>query len=248
MSYDNILKLADDYKRNCLISLIKVAVIKKLPNGKYRVMSHKGKNLGTYTSEVSAKKRLKQIEFFKHMEDSNNIQDESIPVIDLTDIEELSYSSLLRKLREKAPKECVKEFLKLYQNQFNRAIKNKLQKPEAIAMQNALIQFNKQHKIKLNMNIVKNAAVTELGDPRLVGKYLSDIIKFTLTRISPERRAQSLEGLKNKIYNLNASEITSKNLPPSSAIGQSITFVKHVLFGHNAKYVRDVINNIVRNL
>ena len=247
MNYDNILKLANDYKRTCVASLLKIAVIKKLPNGKYRVLSHKGKNLGTYTTETSAKKRLKQIEFFKHL-DSNNVQDENNPVIDLTDVKELSYSAFLRKLRQNAPKDCVKEFLILYNNEFNRSIKNELQKPEIVALQNSLVEFNKKHKIKLNKDIVKNAAVTELGDPRLVGKYLSDIIKFTLTRISPEKRPHSLQNLKNKIYNLNQSEISYKKLPPSSAIGQSITFIKHVLFGHDLAYVKAVIANIVNNL
>jgi hypothetical protein len=100
----------------------------------------------------------------------------------------------------------------------------------------------------MNMDIVKNAAVTELGDPRLVGKYLADIIRFTLTRITPEKRPNALNSLKRKIYSFNEIEISNKNLPPSSAIGQSLTFVKHVLFNHNARYIREVLNNIVRNL
>jgi len=40
-------------------------VIKKV-GGKWQVQSHKGKNLGTYDSEEAAKKRLGQVEFFKH--------------------------------------------------------------------------------------------------------------------------------------------------------------------------------------
>lgn len=248
MNNDNLLKLAIEYKEACDTSLMKIAVIKRLPNGKYRVLSEKGKNLGTYKSKDAAKKRLKQIEFFKHIEDNNKAEDEAKSVIDLSEVEELSYSALLRKLRKNAPKECVKEFLKIYNDQFNRAIRDGLQKPESIAMQNALILFNKQHKIKMNMDIVKNAAVTELGDPRLVGKYLADIIRFTLTRITPEKRPNALNSLKRKIYSFNEIEISNKNLPPSSAIGQSLTFVKHVLFNHNARYIREVLNNIVRNL
>ena len=126
--------------------------------------------------------------------------------------------------------------------------KNKLQKPDSVAMQNALLLFNKKHKIKLSKDIVKNAAISELGDSRLVGKYLSDIVKFIMTRISSEKRAKSLYGLKLKIYNLNENEISNKNLPASSAIGQSITLIKHVLFQHNPQYIREVLNNIVRNL
>jgi hypothetical protein len=43
----------------------KLAYIKKLPNGKYRVYSEKGKNMGTFSTEEEAKKRLQDIHFFK---------------------------------------------------------------------------------------------------------------------------------------------------------------------------------------
>lgn len=244
MKYDNILKLVDSYQEVCNTTLFKLAVIRKLPNGKYRVVSHTGKNLGTYQSKNEAKKRLQQVEFFKH-KDSNKAEDKPI---DLTDLEELSYSTLLRALRKNAPKECVREFLKIYIKQFNKALKEKLQKPESVAMKNSLIIFNKNHKIKINSDFIKNAALNQLGDPRLVGKYLSDIIKFTLTRISPEKRPHSMNNLKNKLYNLNEYQISGKNLPASSSIGQSITFVKYVLFGHDPTYIRAVLTNIVRNL
>jgi hypothetical protein len=41
-------------------------MIKKVKSG-YKVLSEKGKNLGgPYKSEAAAKKRLRQVEFFKH--------------------------------------------------------------------------------------------------------------------------------------------------------------------------------------
>lgn len=242
---DDILKLANDYYKSCLTNLIKIAYIKKMPNGKYRVFSEKGKNLGTYNSRDAAKKRLRQIEYFKHIDKSNADDSE---IIDLTDMDDFSYSACLRKIRQKCTKEQIREFLKLYKYQFDKAIKAKLQKPEKIALQNAIINFGKRYKIKLNQKLVKNAAVAELGDPVLVGRYMADIIKFTLNRISPERRPNALISLRNKIYNLNENEISMKNLPPSSSMGQAITFVKHVLFDHDANYIRNVINNIVSNL
>lgn len=36
----------------------------------YQVQSRKGRNLGTYKSKRGAKKRLQQVEYFKHMEQS----------------------------------------------------------------------------------------------------------------------------------------------------------------------------------
>ena len=41
-------------------------MIRKLRNGKYRVYSKRGKNLGTYKTIKMAHNRLKQLEFFKH--------------------------------------------------------------------------------------------------------------------------------------------------------------------------------------
>lgn len=42
-------------------------MIKKVKEG-YRVVSEKGRNMGTYKTEGEAKKRLKQIEYFKQKE------------------------------------------------------------------------------------------------------------------------------------------------------------------------------------
>ncbi len=40
-------------------------MIRKIKGG-YRVLSEKGRNMGTYKAKEEAKKRLRQIEFFKH--------------------------------------------------------------------------------------------------------------------------------------------------------------------------------------
>ena len=47
-------------------AFVKEARIRKLPNGQYRVVSEKGKNLGTYDSFIGARNRLRQVEYFKH--------------------------------------------------------------------------------------------------------------------------------------------------------------------------------------
>lgn len=178
--------------------------------------------------------------------DDDSVEDEK--VIDLMGADDFSYSAIMRQMRQKASKEQVREFLKLYKKYFDKAVKEKLQKPEKVALQNSLIRFSKTHKIKLKKKLVKNAAVSELGDPVLVGKYLADIVRFTINRIEPEKRTRAIESLRNKFYSFNADAIAQKQMPDTSAIGQSITFVKHVLFNHDAHYVKEVINNLVRNL
>lgn len=242
---DQLLQLASQFEESCNEGLVKVARIRKLPGGKYRVLSEKGKNLGTSSTKEDAVKRLREVEYFKH-KDENDAEEEK--VIDLTGAVDFSYSALMREFRQHASKEQVREFLTFFKKEFDKAVKNKLQKPEKVALQNSVTKFGKKHKIKLKKKLVKNAAISELGDPQLVGKYLSDIVRFTLNRIPVENRQKALDSLRSKFYSFNANEISKKNLPPMSAIGQSITFVKHVLVNQAPEYVREVLNNLVRHL
>jgi hypothetical protein len=68
MKINYILKIASDYETQCL-AFLKEARIRKLPNGQYRVLSEKGKNLGTYDSFIGARNRLRQVEYFKHRDE-----------------------------------------------------------------------------------------------------------------------------------------------------------------------------------
>lgn len=243
---DDILQLASTYEDRCSKDLVKLAKIRKMPDGRYRVLSQTGKNLGSYKSRDAAEKRLKQVEFFKHFDHSEAKDDKSI--IDLTDADEFAYSAIVRKLREKASSEQVMQFLRLFKIQFDKAVKEKLNKPERIALQKAIVSFNKLHKVKIDKKMIKNAAIAELGNAEQVGKYLSDIVKFTLNRIPSNKRQQAFDKLKQKFSTMNESEISSKIMPMSSALGQAITFVKHVLFNQDAQYVRGVLNSLVKSL
>lgn len=44
-----------------------ILMIQKVKEG-YRVVSESGRNMGTYPTKEEAKKRLQQIEYFKHKE------------------------------------------------------------------------------------------------------------------------------------------------------------------------------------
>lgn len=243
---DEILQLADNFQKRCQESLVKTAKVRKLPNGKYRVLSQKGKNLGTFDSERAAKKHLKEVEYFKHL-DKSNAEDGSA-VIDLTKTDEFAYSAIMRQMRQKASKEQVKIFLKLFKLEFDKAVKVKLKKPERVALQNALVKFDRIHKIKLDKKLIKNASVSELGDSVAVGAYLANIIHFILNRVPSNQRLQARDSLKQKFVLMEESEIASKHLPDSAAIAQCITFVKHVLFGHDHTYIKEVLNAISSNL
>jgi hypothetical protein len=243
---DAILQLANAYENRCSQGLVKLAKIRKMPDGRYRVLSQTGKNLGTYRSREGAEKRLKQVEFFKHFDHSKAEDDKSI--IDLTDADEFTYSAIMRKMRQNASPEQVRKFLHIFKLQFDNAVKTKLHKPEKVALQNAMVKFNKLHKVKIDKKMVKSAAITELGNADQVGRYLSDIVRFTLNRIPADKRQHSLDRLKQKFSMMNEAEISSKVMPASSALGQAITFVKHVLFNQDSKYVRGVLDSLVRSL
>lgn len=45
--------------------------IEKLSNGKYRLLSHDGKNLGTFDSHEAAAKHEGQVEYFKHAKEGD---------------------------------------------------------------------------------------------------------------------------------------------------------------------------------
>jgi hypothetical protein len=88
----------------------------------------------------------------------------------------------------------------------------------------------------------------EMGKPDRAGKGIADIVKFLTQRIPPEARVASMLNLKNQILHLDELEISHKKTPPTATLGQSITFIKTILIGHNPKYIRDVITSICRNL
>jgi hypothetical protein len=227
---ETILHMANIYENRCINDLVKIAKTRKSPNGRSSAPS----------------KKIKKVDYLKHFDHSE--ADDTSAIIDLTDIDEFAYSAVMRKIRQKATPEQTKVFLQLFKQQFDRAVKGKSHKPERIALQNTLIKFNKLHKIKLDKKMVKLAAIAELGNSEQVGKYLSDIVRFTLQRIPADKRQGALDSLKSKFSTMNESEIASKHLPESSALGQAITFVKHVLFNHDAKYVKEVLNSLARSL
>jgi hypothetical protein len=246
---DTLLQLANTYETECLRGLVKVAVIRKLPDGSYRVLSQKGKDLGTYKSRKGAEKRLRQVEFFKHLDKSKaDDQGKTIDPIDLTGADEFSYSALMRKFRQEASPEQVKTFLKIFKLQFDKAVKGKMNKPERVALQNAILKFHKIHPVKLDKKMVKCAAVAELGNADQVGQYLSGIVHFILNRLPPEKRSHAAQVLKQKFAVMSENQIADKHMPNAAVYGQAITFVKHVLFNQDATYIRNVLNSLSRSL
>jgi len=101
----------------------------------------------------------------------------------------------------------------------------------------------------MNKRMYKLAAATiEMGTPDQAGKGIADIVKFLLKRISPQKRLEAYRTMREKIRKLDPVEISSKKTPASSSMGQSLTFIKTILIGHDIKYISSVLNNIIKNL
>jgi hypothetical protein len=124
--------------------LVKLAYIRKLPNGKYRVYSEKGKTLGTYRSRGAAEKRLRQIEYFKHVKKADDNDH-----IDLSDVEDLTYSAILRELNKQCDREVVQDFLRIFKDIFDHLVLDEQEHPADKALPAAILEFRKQHPIEI---------------------------------------------------------------------------------------------------
>jgi hypothetical protein len=215
-------------------SLVKISYIRKR-KGKWVILSEKGKVLGTYNTKEDAVKRLKQIEWFKHHKKKSRKKKAS---------EENSYSSIMRKLNKSYDEETVKKFQKEYKKLFDQAYISGKENDDAI-LEEALKCISMEDDM---LAIKKLGSAIDMGDPAFAGKYLADLLKFLLRRISVANRDKAIFNLKKKIYYLNEYDMASKKTPPSSSIGQSITLIKTILLEHSPEYIRNVLNSIVRNL
>lgn len=133
----------------CEASFSKFAFIKRLPNGKYRVLSESGKNLGTYDTKNKAKARLRQIEMFKHINKKASAE------IDLKDIEELTYSAIMRKLVKDNNHEIINLFQKIFKDNFDEEYLNNNEKPQYKSLLKTLIEINENYPIILSKKLLK---------------------------------------------------------------------------------------------
>jgi hypothetical protein len=132
--------LGNFYDAKYDFGLIKQAYIRKLPSGKYRVFSEKGKNLGTFNSHSAAQKHLREIEYFKHKDDND--------AIDLTEVDDITYSALIRELNKQCNPEVVREFLGIFKEIFDRLVLAGEENPADKALPAALLKFRKHHSIE----------------------------------------------------------------------------------------------------
>ena len=161
-------------------------------------------------------------------------------------IEDASYSAVMRALNPHP--EVKKEFMFIFKQYFEIAIEEGKAKPDQIALRKSIIDLSKNHELELQERLFKTAAISDAVSPEQLGDYLANIVHILLLRISPVSRHKSLFSLKNKIRSFNVSELANKEMPPSSAIGQSISFIKNILFTQEPEFVRSVLRQVLKKL
>ena len=228
---ENIASMTDAFAHASANVFIKIAYIRRR-NGKWIILSEKGKVLGSFDSKKDAVKRLRQIEYFKDHKKTKKSASE-----------DKSYSSIMRELNKSDDRGAIYEFQSTYKDAFDDALLNGIENPEDEALQKALEKISEKKEL-----LEKAASAIDLGDPETAGKYLADLVRFLTRRISFERRDGALQSLKRKIYYLNEYQIASKKTPPSSSLGQSITLLKTILLEHSPQYIRATLNAVVRHL
>lgn len=122
-------------------------MIRKLENGQYRVLSQKGKNLGTYKSKEEAEKRLKQVEFFKFLQSHRFKRKKKKAEIDqlylkvsLGELTDPTYAEVMRKINKSHP-DKLERFMKLYKEAFDAALEEGLENKESVALLEALAKL-----------------------------------------------------------------------------------------------------------
>jgi len=237
-NFNEILKQSNQY-----YSLICLSYIRQIGKNKWRVYSRKGKNMGTFSSKQKAKERLRQIEYFKRVKSAAKESTESI--IDLSHVDELSYSCVVRELRKVCAEDIVVDFLQCFKGVFDVLLLASDTDIHENSMKYAMALFSTKHIVKLPM---KKEAQIFSSNPQKVGQYLAHIVKFLLRRVPEKNRSKAVSKLKGKFKSLDVNALSSKNIPAYSSMGQAITFVKNVLFNNGPGYIEKVINSLILSL
>lgn len=110
--------------------MIKFSYIKKLPGGKYKVLSEKGHNFGVYDSKEKAQKRLKQIMLWKFINNRFKKRKAFLESLLVKISQEETYSSKMRQLSM----EDKLIFMKCFKEAFDEAIESNLEDPSKLAL------------------------------------------------------------------------------------------------------------------
>lgn len=78
--------------------------------------------------------------------------------IDLTKIDELSLSAVMRELNKQTSEDNVLKFMKTYHKLFNDNVLNEKKNIDKLSLIETLVEFNKSIPVKINKNLTKSAS------------------------------------------------------------------------------------------
>lgn len=94
----------------------------------------------------------------------------------------------------------------------------------------------------------KDASFDFVNDPKFVAKQIREILYVMIGRLKMESREKSLFNLKNKIHEMNVSELANKKAPGGAAIGTSLSLIKNILNGKDPYFIKTVLIELENNL
>jgi len=178
---------------------------------------------------------------------------------------DLSYSFIMRRLRQLGDKDRIKEFQKAFKDAFDEAYIEGLDNYDDVALMQAIQKVElkpeeakavdseekdtKKLEAEVTSDLVKlGQAASDLGDPEFAGRAISDILKFLMRKIPYEQRPHNFMSMRQKILDLDEHDMASKNSPVTASMGQSLTMIKTLLNGKDPGYIRKTLEQIVRHL
>lgn len=212
-------------------------------------------------------KKLKRLCKDLKLADEHDMADKVLCAIAaIMDVEDpkahLSYSYVMRDLRKNHP-EKIHEFQLTFKKVFEEAMIEGMSDPEEMALLAGLQtldgvnldeEYERQQEKAAGLEFTYNRMIkfaqisANIGDPVTAGRSIAFIIQFLLQRINPEQRVNIMENVKRKIMEINDGDLASKQVPPTTAIGQSINVVKNILIGYDPNYIRQILNYTVLSL
>lgn len=159
-------------------------------------------------------------------------------VIDLSELDSFTLSGIMRQLNKQCSDKEITYFLKLYFNNFNELVDTD-PNAEKTSLVKSLKDFSTVVSIK------KQASVEP---PDVIANNLINIIHLLVTKIKNENQAKAIASIKQKLNIISINDLATKNMPASSAIGQSISFVKQVLFDKDPAYIKNILTKVIQKL
>ncbi len=74
---------------------------------------------------------------------------------------------------------------------------------------------------------------------------IATVIRSLATYVQPENEVSFRDAVRNKIREINAAEVSAKDMPPSARIGQAISVIKGFLNGQDELFVVQTLNELV---